>query len=106
MNIEERKSRKTFDVPDGYFDKFHERMMQQLPQVRKSATTRSIFSSKFIRLGYAAVISLFIIGGASFIYNNSIKATSDDFSKDIIEDIINNYPIDDYTFYCYLTNIE
>lgn len=105
MNIEERKGRKTFDVPDGYFDKFHERMMQQLPQERR-ATTRSIFPSRIVRLSYAAAIAILFIVGASFIYNNSMQTAGDDFDKEIIDDILNNYPIDDYTFYCYLTNNE
>ncbi len=112
MNIEERKykNRNPFVTPEGYFQDFHDNLMKNLPHAPKAEVkhrTRSIGTALFKRWSYAAAIVVLFIGTIA-IYNTTEKdiayndiASNMDYS---IDDVMDNYQIDDYTFYCYLTN--
>lgn len=104
MNFEERKIKETFNVPDGYFKELHDSIMQQLPREKRQPIIRSIFSKKIVRLSYAAAITTLIVVGSALYYQS--KLSNDYLNEEIIDDIYAYSPIDDYTFYCYLADIE
>lgn len=112
MNIEDRKykNRNPFVAPEGYFQDFHDNLMKSLPHAQKTEVkprTRSIGAAISKRWSYAAAIAVLFISTIA-IYNvaeqntaNNDMASNMDY---VIDDLMDNYPIDDYTFYCYLTN--
>lgn len=112
MNIEDRKTgKKTFSVPENYFEDFHRNIMlhvqktQLLPYCKKSNV--KAMATSFTKWQYAAaVVLMFIIGGTAYL--STISQNSDiaanEYSNEYIDDMLESYPIDDYTFYCYLTN--
>lgn len=102
------KKKNNFRVPQGYFEQFHDTMMEQIGNT--PSKPRPIFS-----LGnqwkYAAAIALLFIGGGALyikdtIDNKQMYAQSEEYSIEFIDEMLDNYPIDDYTFYTYLTSNE
>ncbi len=109
MNIEEYKNKNRFTVPQGYFDNLHERIMTTIPRDKKQPSKRkkSVMLGRISGWSYAAAITLiFFIGGAIFQANNNTQqaTANNEYDNELIEEVLTNYPIDDYTFYCYLTN--
>lgn len=110
--LKENISRNNFEVPDGYFENFHDRLMQRLPQSENGVKRgRVIAFDSFRNWSYAAAITIaFIMGGIAFYSNETVDtahlATSEEYSSDYIDDLLENYRIDDYMVYSYLTSSE
>ena len=98
-----------FTLPDNYFEEFHRNLMQQLPAKEYARQPqKKEFSISNIRYwGYAAAIALmFVTGAAIYQYNQhqTTIAKIEAESNEMIETIFDNYTIDDYNVYCYLTS--
>ena len=110
MKIEDFKNRNTLNIPEDYFVELHSKITSRtcnnnattIPKRKKPFSWRSI--------GYAAsIVAVSLIG--EYAYNrpeNSLEITANEeyYDKEYIDNILANYPIDDYTFYCYLTNTD
>lgn len=109
MNIEEFKKKEPFTVPDNYFEQFADNMMNMLPKehVKEQKKHRTIALPRIARyISYAAMlIMVFAIGYTLYNTNQTTQniTAEEHYEGEYIDEILNNYPIDDYTFYCYLT---
>lgn len=119
MNNKNSSHNKTnpFSVPQGYFEGFHDNLMDTLSKNAHnpgSTThhTRKILSQRIIQWSCAAAILLLISLGVTYMVyeetpqSDSIYAKTYESEEIMIEDFINNYPIDEYALYCYLTGNE
>ncbi|MBR5893843.1 MAG: hypothetical protein IKZ37_09450 [Bacteroidaceae bacterium] len=102
------KKKNNFRVPQGYFEQFHDTMMEQIGN--KPSKVHPIFGIHN-QWKYAAAIALLFIGGGALyikdtIDNKQMYAQSEEYSIEFIDEMLDNYPIDDYTFYTYLTSNE
>lgn len=109
MKIEDFKNKNTLNIPEDYFETLHSKIVSKSCNSKTTATPKKKRVLGWKSIGYAASIAIVVfIGG--FIYNSNsgnsheIVANEEFYDKDYIENMLNNYPIDDYTFYCYLTN--
>ena len=117
MRLEENKNRNPFGTPDGYFEKLNKDIIEatsktpSAPYVKKHRT----ISWWAKTLGYAAMLAIAIFVADAITRNDiaesnetTVRAAQEDQSltNEIIDNILTNYPIDDYTFYCYLTNTD
>ncbi len=112
MKLNDYKKREPFKVPEGYFENLADNIMQKLPREEASVHTTSrntTLATRLRRIGYAASIAVILFLGSIAITQTSNKsttiATSSDelYSNEYIDDLLENYTFDDYTFYCYLT---
>lgn len=109
MKLENHKNKQPFTVPEGYFDNLEGNIMKMLPHsavATPQKKARTIGFAKYLRhIGYAATIAvIFSLGSYMFLKSNGEPATADEYySNEYIDEVLNNYPIDDYTFYCYVT---
>lgn len=112
MNIEERKykNRNPFETPEGYFQNFHDNMMKNIHRANDTEAKprkKDIRFAVFKQWSYAAIITIALLLGGITIYTSTKEAPYNDIASTVdysIDELIDNYPIDDYTFYCYLTN--
>lgn len=112
MNIKNyNKNRNPFSVPEGYFEEFHDMLMQRIAQEQQHVRPTRIRKNFFHTIGQwnyaAAILCLFLIGGVVYMSNtpsDTSIATVDEYSNEYIDELLDNYPIDDYTFYSYLTS--
>ena len=115
MNINDFKNRKCFTTPDGYFEELNRGIKEttcknitKVPQ--KASLTQRITSI----MGYAAMIAIVTTVTASILFKSpqtsgveSQTATAESvYDGDFIDNMLTSYPIDEYTFYCYLTGCE
>lgn len=108
MKLEDFKNRQQFTVPENYFEQFAGNMMNMLPKEgAKETKSRTIALPRIARyISYAAIfVVMFAIGATLLINNNTPEylATEEYYEGEYIDEMLNNYTIDDYTFYCYLT---
>jgi hypothetical protein len=107
MRIEEREKKDIFNVPEGYFEQLHDRVMQQLPkEERQAIRSRNIFLRRVVRMSYAAAAAITLILCLTTFYHYNRNIYNDEFNDEIIEDLLTENPIDDYTFFCYLADVE
>ena len=97
-----------FTTPEGYFDKLNRDIMEATCNKAESKKRRFIGLPKITRfIGYAAMIAVIAVVALRFAGSN--KSDTDFFASEAlndseyIENMLTNYYIDDYTFYCYLT---
>lgn len=69
-------------TPDGYFDSFTERLMQQLPAkptpaVESAKPSMHIAVRRFMRYAAAIVVAAFCIGAGTYIYTHQSVSTQD-----------------------------
>lgn len=112
MNIKNySKDKKPFTVPEGYFTEFHDSLMKHIATKQSMACSIHNRHRIFSTIGQwncaAAILCLFFMGG--YVYMSNMPddmniATVDEFSNEYIDELLDNYPIDDYTFYSYLTS--
>ena len=105
------KKANPFILPDNYFENFHEKLMQQLPQEGTAQVQLHQHTAKnrWQKWSYAAIITLTLaIATTATLYNSPdiAKEISEAERNEIIETIFDNYPIDDYNVYCYLTSAD
>ena len=123
--MEDYKNRQPFSTPDGYFEELNRKI---IGATSKAPATSDTPAKKSIRLGmYAkwlsvaamlAFVCLIALNGTdnnqtaeSTILAAGTEQTSADGTESItdeefMDNLLDNYPIDDYTFYCYLTEYE
>lgn len=113
MQIEDNdiKNRNPFTVPDEYFAKVHNRVMSRLPQEREKRKNKVTSLLNVGHWGYAAAtILMFTIGGVLF-YNDNIQmaqeiTAADEYNNEYIDELLENYHIDEYALYSYLTSAD
>lgn len=125
MRLEDYKKRQPFSTPDGYFEELNRKIIEA---TSKAPATSDTPAKKNFRLGmYAkwlsaaamlAIVCLIAFNGigdkqaaGSTILAAGTEQTSADGTESItdeefMDNLLDNYPIDDYTFYCYLTEYE
>ena len=110
MKVEDFKNRNTLSVPEGYFESLQSKVASKT--CRDGATAaKGKRGLGWRSIGYAASIAAVALVG-EFLYNSytphghDLMASEEYYDKEYIENILVNYPIDDYTFYCYLTDTD
>ena len=110
MKLENHKNKRPFTVPEGYFDNLEGNIMKMLPRTTAAPQKKARIvnlAGRLRHIGYAATIAvIFSLGSYLFLRNNGsteTAATDEYYSNEYIDEVLNNYPIDDYTFYCYVT---
>lgn len=112
MEIDDYKKRNCFNTPEDYFDKLNAQI--------KEATCRSVaalpgkrgFNQRIVGImSYAAMIAIVAVVATSIIFrhtsnSNPAIAFEELNDSEFIDNMLTNYPIDEYTFYCYLTGTE
>lgn len=101
-----------FIVPENYFEDFHKKLMEKLPAHHHTTTSLPMQpqKSRWQRWwSYAAIITLTLaIATATTLYLNMATESPTEISEaernEMIETIFDNFPIDDYNIYCYLTS--
>ena len=106
MRQKEMNNKNHFLTPEGYFEEFHNKIMEQL-QTTTGPKTHPLINIHKLRYA-AAIVVTFIIGGMIYINdinnNDEVYVQNDEISNEYIDELLDNYPIDDYTFYSYLTS--
>ena len=114
MKITDNRKKEPFTVPDGYFEQLNSKILDATAKSRTAAQRRkSIAIGKLSRIaGYAAAIAI-IAGIATNHFAQQHQASGNTAStesiyadSEYIDNILNSYPIDEYTFYCYLTDTD
>lgn len=125
MRLEDYNNRQPFSTPDGYFEELNKKIIEATSKAPAAPGTPA---QKSIRLGmYAkwlsvaamlAIVCLIAFNGigdrqaaGSTILAAGTEQTPADGTESItdeefMDNLLDNYPIDDYTFYCYLTEYE
>ena len=114
MNIEDYKKRNSFTTPEGYFEQLSIEIKEATCKGTASSSKRRNPMKGFISImSYAAMIAIIVTVATSIFfktYSNDKSvhiASIDDFDDiDFIDNMLTSYPIDEYTFYCYLTGNE
>ena len=113
MNIKEKNGKKSnpFTLPDNYFEEFHRNLMQQLPskEIARQPHRIQIRTNKVRHWSYAAALAILFIAGAAlyqFGHHKVTAAMAEAENNELIETIFDNYTIDDYNVYCYLTSSD
>lgn len=114
MDKPENKKKEPFTVPEGYFEQLNSRILQATAgKPADEHRRKSHVIGKFGRIvGYAAAIAI-IFGITANLIAPWHKVTGDSTTSDntyadneYIDNILNSYTIDEYTFYCYLTDSD
>lgn len=112
MEKPSRIKKDVFTVPDGYFEQLNRSILDATVNSRTAiAHSRTRTIGRFTRIfGYAAAIAvLFVIVGnliVPFSKNAEERTFAEAIENEYIDNILNSYTIDDYTFYCYLTESD
>ena len=94
-----------FSVPEGYFEHFTQQLMEKLPQKEISSdiphhnhtTTWQRIKPWF----YMVAMFCGIIAGARYIIGPTVHQ-----AEEYLEDALMNSHMDDYSVYCYLTDVD
>ena len=111
MNIDDYKKRSCFTTPDDYFEKLNVGIKEATCKKEAVLSKKRSLTKRVANImGYAAMIAIVITVATSIILNNhksdatlSINGIDD---SEFIDNMLTNYPIDEYTFYCYFTGSE
>ena len=117
METKKKGYKEVFTTPEGYFERLAKDISAATVENSTVAPKRRIVIGKWYRVaGYAAALAIMFATGIGLSINKSagkhaaqqIAATAEEQSaeSDYIDNILNSYTIDDYTFYCYLTNSD
>lgn len=111
MNQNNKNRKATpFTLPENYFEEFHAKLMQQLPEKKHAPTIKQIAIQKIKQYSVAASIAFIMIVGSTLIHqyvadrNEAILSEKED--NELIETLFDNYQLDDYNIYCYLTSAD
>ena len=107
MKLEDINNKKPFTVPDGYFENLDSNIMNMLPKkpVAQKRRTMTLTSALRYTSYAAAVVVIFFLGTTLLTSNSTATANNEDYyNNEYIDEVLSNYPIDDYTFYCYITD--
>ena len=124
MKLEDYKKKDPFATPEGYFEKLNSDILKatcgsSLPQEKRKKVS---LVSRMRWVGYAAMIAIIATVAAGIIAvpgtdwkkgNASNEFTAGNTSEydnsidgEYIDNMLESYPIDEYTFYCYLTDTD
>lgn len=125
MRLEDCKNRKPFSTPYGYFEELNRKIIEATSKAPAAPVTPA---KKSIRVGMYAkwfsvaamlvFVCLIAFNGISDkqAAENAIIVTDTEYTaadgtenitdEEFMDNLLDNYPIDDYTFYCYLTEYE
>lgn len=115
MGKTENKKKEPFTVPEGYFEQLNSRILDATAgkTTVKPKRKKEYVIGKFSRIaGYAAAIAIIVGITANFLtpwHKVADDSTTSDnvyADNDYIDNILNSYTIDEYTFYCYLTDSD
>ena len=114
MDINDYKKKSCFTTPEGYFEKLDLRIKDVTCKSIATISKKKSITHRFASImSYAAMIAITAVIAAGLISKpnnsyNDIPATNIEKSEkdEFIDKMLTNYPIDEYTFYCYLTGCE
>lgn len=113
MRIEDHNKRNPFSTPEGYFEGLDKRIIEATSKTEPAARKRFIIGGWKRVLSYAAMLAVVALIAGELISqgvnrNNDIAAVQNEMSydSDFYDTLLENYTIDDYTFYCCLTEYE
>ena len=100
---------KGFTTPENYFSNLNREIMAATCNKTESKKKRPITLPRVAGfIGYAAMIAIVAVFAVRFVVGNTRNTTDitayeqfDD--SEYIDNMLTNYHIDEYTFYCYLT---
>lgn len=105
MEREEYSKKEVFTVPEGYFEQLNRNILDATANCNPAVQRRR--SHAFGRVaGYAAAVAILFVLAINVLTPKSTDSENIAVSADneYIDNILNSYTIDDYTFYCYLTD--
>lgn len=124
MRLEDYKKKDPFATPEGYFAKLNSNILKatcgnSLPQEKRKKVS---LVSRMRWVGYAAMIAIIATVAAGIISvpgtdrkkgispNEFTAGNTSEYDNSIdgeyIDNMLESYPIDEYTFYCYLTDTD
>lgn len=111
MNINDYKNRSCFTTPDDYFEKLNIGIKEATCKKEAVPSKKRNLTKRVANImGYAAMIAIVITVAISIILNSyksdSVLSINGIDDSEFIDNMLTNYPIDEYTFYCYLTGCE
>lgn len=107
MEKQEHTKKEIFTVPEGYFEQLNRNIMDATVngnitiQRRKNIFERVTSYAAAIAVLFVLAINVFKPGSNA--YSEKVAMSAE---EEYIDNILNSYTIDDYTFYCYLTNSD
>ena len=110
MNFNDYKKHSSFTTPDGYFEKLNREIKEATCKHVATESKRRWLTPKAVSImSNVATIAIIAVVATGIFVNTSrnsdtMFAISDE--SDFIESMLTDYPIDEYTFYCYLTGNE
>ena len=123
MKLENYKNRNPFTTPEGYFAKLNNDIAKATCSSPTGPMKRKVrdISARMRWTSYAAIIAIMLTIGAgiaslsvdkhSTASEMSLRTSEEhgfeaNMDNEFIDKMLESYPIDDYTFYCYLTDTE
>ncbi|MBR4989420.1 MAG: hypothetical protein IKY85_05885 [Bacteroidaceae bacterium] len=110
MDFNDYKKHSSFTTPDGYFEKLNWEIKEATCKHVATESRRRRLTPKYVSImSYVATIAIIAVVATGIFLNtsndsDSMFSMSDE--SDFIENMLTDYPIDEYTFYCYLTGNE
>lgn len=116
MEQRDYKETNSFTTPAGYFDRLNESIIKatcKKPGNSNKSIVQHVAWRKFV--GYAATVAVIATFIGSVLFNDGVLGTekgttvaettvsNGEIDNEFIDNMLTNYPIDEYTFYCYLT---
>lgn len=112
MRLEEYKNRENpFSTPEGYFEELDRNIMESTcrPRVARRITL-GLCARVLGDVAMLAIVALVAYQALTWEGAGSNVAAADNkdqtLDNELIDNILNNYPIDDYTFYSYMTDTD
>ena len=114
MEKPDKRKKELFTVPEGYFEQLNGKIIDATAgKPANEHRSKSHVIGKLSRIiGYAAAVEI-IFGITANLIAPWHRVTGDSTTSDnaytdndYIDNILNSYTIDEYTFYCYLTESD
>lgn len=114
MNFEDYKKSDSFTTPEGYFEKLDRDILEATCRKSNQKTKKRLLPNI---MSYAAMVALTFLVAAGVMHDRkgrtativadatSVASLSEALEdNEFVESMLTEYPIDEYTFYCYMTN--
>lgn len=106
MDRQDNIRKKTFTVPNGYFERLNKDILGATAATPRRSNRNHVIG-RFTRIaGYAAAVATLFIVASNVLTSNKADEIAATAQSEYIDNILNSYTIDDYTFYCYLTESD
>ena len=112
MAIYDYKKRNCFNTPEDYFDKLNAQIKEATCKNIVALPKKISLKQRIVGImSYAAMIAIVAGVATSIIFrhtsnSNPTIAYEELNDNEPIDNVLTNYPIEDYTFYCYFTDTE